>query len=60
MSVGRLLPNTRDTPEETKRRAFQEYGMLVIDVDKDHIPWEFREWLRQWGTKRYGPRRCKL
>ena len=57
MSMARFLPNSRETAEETKARAFREYGIAVIDVERDQMPWEFREWLKQWAAKRFGARR---
>ena len=57
MSLARYLPRTRETAEETKRRVYQLEGIAVINVDNDEMPWEFREWLRQWCNKRFGPRK---
>lgn len=54
--LSRYLPNTRETAEETKRRVYREYGIAVIDIEKDQMPWEFREWLK-WSSFRYGGRR---
>ena len=57
MSFRRLLPNTRDTPDETKRRVFESHGIVVVDLNKDQIPWEFKIWLEQWAEKRFGTKR---
>ena len=43
----------RETAEETKQRAYREYGIAVIDVERDQMPWEFRVWLKQWAQNRF-------
>lgn len=55
--LSRFLPNTRETAEETKRRVWQQHGMLVVDPEKDQLPWDAREFLKSIGAKLYGPRR---
>lgn len=57
MSLARYLPNTRETPEETKRRVWRTAGMVVVNIDSDEMPWDMREWLKQWAARRFGPRR---
>lgn len=57
MSLGRFAPNTRETAPETKARVWREYGLLVVDVDKDQLSWDQREMLRVIGRKMFGPRR---
>lgn len=57
MSLGRFLPNTRESAEEVKRRVWQQHGMLVVDVEKVPATWDVRQLLRQVGEKLYGPRR---
>ncbi|TAI67603.1 hypothetical protein [Bradyrhizobium sp. Leo170] len=57
MSFGRFAPNTRETPLETKVRVWREYGLLLVDVDKDQLTWDQREMLRAIGRKMFGPRR---
>ncbi len=54
--LSRFLPNTRETAEETKRRVWQQYGMLVVDPEKDQLTWDAREFLKSIGAKLYGPR----
>lgn len=54
MTLSRYLPHTRESAEETKRRAFREYGMLVASVDDPRLDWVQRETLKQVGTKLYG------
>lgn len=51
------FPRTKESPEETKRRAWREYGMLVVNVDTDFLTWEAREYLKAIGAKLYGPRK---
>ena len=57
MSLSRYLPHTRETAEETKKRAFREYGMLVASVDDPRLDWVQREMLKAVGAKLYGERR---
>lgn len=57
MSLSRYLPNTRETAEETKRRVWREHGIVVVDPDKDQLPWEDKEIVKMIGKKLYGPRR---
>lgn len=57
MALSRYLPHTRETAEETKRRAFREYGMLVASLDDPRLDWVQRETLKQVGAKLYGPGR---
>jgi hypothetical protein len=57
MSLGRFAPNSRETAPETKARVWREYGLLVVDVDKDQLTWDQREMLRIIGRKMFGPRR---
>lgn len=57
MSLNRFLPNTRETAEETKRRVWQQHGMLVVDVDKVQTSWDVRETLKSLGEKLYGRRK---
>ena len=57
MSLSRYLPQTRESAEETKKRAFREYGMLVAAVDDPRLDWVQRETLKQVGAKLYGPTR---
>ena len=52
-----LYPNTRESAEETKQRAWREYGVLVAALDQNKLTWEEREFLKQIGSKLYGPRR---
>jgi len=54
VSLQRYLPHTRESAEETKKRAFREYGMLVASVDDPRLDWVQRETLKQVGTKLYG------
>lgn len=58
MSLSRYLPHTRETAEETKARAWREYGMLVVSVDHPNLTWDTRETLRQLGDRMYGKRRA--
>lgn len=53
----RFLPNTRETAEETKRRAWSQYGILVVDIEKVPATWDVKMLLRQLGENLYGPRR---
>ncbi|MCK1577835.1 hypothetical protein [Bradyrhizobium sp. 174] len=57
MSLGKFAPNTRETAPETKQRVWKEYGVLVVDVDRDQLSWDQREMLRVIGRKMFGPRR---
>lgn len=57
MTLSRFLPRTRETAEETKQRAWREYGMLVVSVDDAPLSWDARAYLQQIGAKLYGPRR---
>lgn len=57
MSLGRFLPNTRETAEEVKARVWKEHGMLVVDVEKVPATWDVREMLKQLGERLYGQRR---
>lgn len=57
MSLARYMPNTRESAEDIKRRAWQYEGIVVADCERDSMPWEFREWLKQWAEQRFGPRR---
>lgn len=57
MSLARYLPHTRESAEEVKKRAWREYGMLVVNVDHPNLKWDDREMLKQVGAKLYGPRR---
>jgi hypothetical protein len=59
MSLSRYLPNTREPVEDTKRRAWREHGMLVVNVESDQLSWDQREILRQVGMKLFGPRQQK-
>lgn len=54
MSLARYYPNTRETAEETKARAWRDYGMLVVSVDHPSLTWDVREALRQLGNRLYG------
>lgn len=56
MSLARYLPNTRETAEETKRRAWREHGMLVVSIDHPNLTWDARELLQQLGNRLYGGR----
>ncbi len=56
--LGRYLPNTRETAEETKRRVWRDHGMLVVDPERDPLTWDAREFLKAIGARLYGPRRC--
>lgn len=57
MSLGRFSPKAREVPQETKERVWREYGLLVVDVDKETLTWDQREMLRHIGFKLFGPRR---
>ena len=57
MSLGRFIPNSRETALETKGRAWREHNMLVINVESDQLTWDQREMLRVIGRKMFGPRR---
>ncbi|HWL06743.1 MAG TPA: hypothetical protein VNQ99_17705 [Xanthobacteraceae bacterium] len=57
MSLGRFAPNSREVPEETKRRIWREYGWIIIDTTRDNISWELMIWIKQWAANRWGPRR---
>lgn len=57
MSLARYLPHTRETADETKARAWREYGVLVVDVESAPLAWDNRELLKAIGEKLYGPRR---
>lgn len=52
--LSRFLPNIREIAEETKRRAWQQHGMLVVDVDKVPTSWDVCETLNHLGEKLYG------
>ncbi|MCC7253829.1 hypothetical protein [Hyphomicrobium sp.] len=56
-ALARLLPRAREPAEETKQRAWREYGLLVVDVETANLTWDAREYLRVIGAKLYGPRR---
>lgn len=57
MSLSRYLPNTRDSAEEVKRRAWRDHGMLVVSADDPDLKWDTREMLKQLGDRKYGPRK---
>lgn len=57
MPFARYLPRTRETAEETKRRAWREYGVLVVDIEAAQLTWDAREYLNVIGAKLYGPRK---
>lgn len=43
---------------ETKRFYWQGYGIAVIRVDDDTVPWETRELVKQHMTRQYGA--CRI
>ncbi len=56
MSLGRFLPGTRETAEETKRRVWRQHGILVVDLEKIPVSWDDKELLIRIGTRLYGPK----
>lgn len=57
MSLGRFAPNTRETPEETKEFYWRNYGYVVLPIDDPMLPWDLREQLARYMTRRHGTRR---
>lgn len=56
MSLGRMLPNTRETPDETKGRVWRQHGYAVVELDDPRLPWDLREMLKRFMTRQYGER----
>lgn len=54
--LGRLQPNDVDT-EHLKRKAYQEYGTIVVGLDDRRIDWVEREVLKRVGDRLYGERK---
>jgi hypothetical protein len=56
MSLARLLPNTRETVEETYERVWRMHGMVVVSIDDPKLPWDLREQLARFMTRKAGVR----
>jgi hypothetical protein len=56
MSLGRLAPNTRESADETKARVWRQHGYVVLSIDDAQIPWDLREQLARFMTRRHGMR----
>ena len=48
--------NTRDTAQETKERVWKEYGYVALSIDDPQMPWDLREMLARFMTRRHGIR----
>jgi hypothetical protein len=59
MSLARLLPNTRETPEETYERVWRMHGMVVVSIDDPKMPWDLREQLARFMTRQHGIRNAQ-
>jgi len=48
---------SRPDPETVKREGWRDQGILVISLHDPRLSWPDVEWIRQLGTKLYGPRK---
>jgi hypothetical protein len=53
---GRLKPNTRETASETQERVWKQHGYVAISIDDPQLPWDLREQLARFMTRRHGIR----
>lgn len=53
---GRLMPNTRETAQETQERVWRQHGYVAISIDDPQMPWDLREQLARFMTRRHGVR----
>lgn len=56
MSLGRFAPNSREPAEETKQRVWRQHGFVCASIDDPQMPWDLREMLARYMTRRYGTR----
>lgn len=56
MSFSRLMPNTKETAEETQERVWRQHGYIAISIDDPSMPWDLREQLARFMTRRHGIR----
>lgn len=50
---------SRRTTEEIKAEGWREQGIFVGRIDDDKLTWDEREFLKQIGTRLYGPTNYK-
>jgi hypothetical protein len=56
MSLGRIAPNTRETAAETQERVWRQHGYVAVSIDDPEMPWDLREMLKRFMTRRHGVR----
>lgn len=56
MSLGRFAPNARETAEEKKEFYWRNHGYVAVSIDDPAMPWDLREQLQRFMTRRYGVR----
>ncbi|MBM7483341.1 hypothetical protein ACVWWI_003343 [Bradyrhizobium sp. USDA 3686] len=44
--------------EDVKRFYWQNYGLAVIRIDDESVPWDTRELVRQYMARQHGP--CRI
>lgn len=54
--LSRFMPNTRETAQETQERVWRQHGYVAISIDGPQIPWDLREQLARFMTRRHGVR----
>ena len=52
-ALAKLIPETKDI-EEIKHSAWNNQGILVINVNDDRLNWYERQLVKQLGEKIYG------
>lgn len=56
MSLGRFAPKAREVPDETKEFYWRNHGYAVVSIDDPLLPWDLREMLARFMTRRHGVR----
>lgn len=46
----------RRDPEQVKRDGWRDQGLLAVSLDDHRLTWPEREFVRQLGSRLYGPR----
>jgi hypothetical protein len=54
--LSRFMPHTRETAQETQERVWRQHGYVAISIDDPEMPWDLREMLKRFMTRRHGVR----
>ena len=56
MSLKSMVPKSRETADETKDFYWRNHGYVVVAIDDPQLPWDLREMLARFMTRRHGIR----